>query len=165
MVRTINTILIFIAIFIATDLWAYPTPVDFDGKISRWYIDINNPVITFEIVVDEENRNTFFDTAIEDAALLWNNVASSYVVLEQVNQGANAHVTINIKESTGDTYSSGSAVFDKFDDKGPLHCDIIVSSQISYKGFAKTVLHELGHCLGLAFINSRGNNELPIRKK
>jgi hypothetical protein len=128
---------------------AYPTPVDFDGNLLRWQISTDNPVVTFEIIADDENDKMFYESAVFEAVSLWNDVNNSFLVYEEAEVGEVAKVTININENSGDAYSSGYAIFDESDDDGPIHCDIIVGTDNTYEGFAKTILHEMGHCFGL----------------
>ncbi len=149
MVRYYNSALASLAMLIATLAIGYPTPVDFDGNLLRWNISPENPTVTYEVVAEDPGDEAFFETAIEDSVLMWNAVSDSYLQYSRADSGEFAQVTINISADTGDNYSSGFAIFDQSNEDGPIHCDITVGTNNTYEGFAKTILHELGHCFGL----------------
>jgi len=129
---------------------SYPTPVDFTGKLLRWNIDQHSPPVTYRVISDRTEELEFYRTLVEDAASQWSRVPSSYLQLEQVADEDHAHITVNIKSHlSGARFSSGYAIFDERDEQGPLHCLIEIVDGGSTLGLAKTILHELGHCVGL----------------
>lgn len=131
---------------------AYPTPVDFDGSLLRWDIAIGAAPILYEIVAKDEQDRQLFQNAVDDAAALWSNVPSAYFALAPAQSGDTAQVTVHLEAAIdGAAYSAGYAIFDEYDGAKPVHCSIhvTVDQSVSYVGFAKTVLHELGHCAGL----------------
>ncbi len=147
------TILIFT--LVSTCLYSYPTPVDFDGKASRWNLNKDNSgPIRFEIKAqdDDDEITSFYHPAIVEAADLWSNIETSYFHYENDQDADNAHVTIHLDSNfEGGDFSSGYATFDEHDSSGPSHCSIHVQIKVggSFVNISKTVLHELGHCLGL----------------
>lgn len=131
---------------------AYPTPVDFDGSILRWDIGPDDPPITFEVKADRQSDLDDFYTAVVDSADLWSGVSNSYFRYAEVQEGEVAQVTVNLNRAIdGSAVSSGYAVFDAYEDKKPSHCSIfiLVDDGFSQNSVAKTILHELGHCVGL----------------
>lgn len=131
---------------------SYPTPVDFEGKLLRWQISIEEPTVRFNIDAEPEVV-TLHEEFIETAAQYWTDVPTSYIALQHAAETETVHITIKIRDSMSDgSFSSGFAVFDEKDNGGnPLHCTIEVSSAetIGYMSFGKTILHEFGHCMGL----------------
>ena len=131
---------------------AYPTPVDFDGSILRWDINLGAPPITYGIVADRDDDALTYQGAVDDAAGLWNDVPSSYFNFAAAESSVAPQVTIHLKSAIdGGDYSAGYALFDEYEGKKPTHCSIFVTADdtIGYTGMAKTFLHEMGHCLGL----------------
>jgi hypothetical protein len=132
---------------------AYPTPVDFDGSISRWNLTLEDDPVTYELKSDNNSDILVYSAALDDAAALWSNVSSSFFRYERASEsGEDAKVTINLQSSLdGEAYSAGYALYDEIDNNGPVHCSVYVSigGDESYNGIAKTLLHELGHCVGL----------------
>ncbi len=133
-------------------VYAYPTPVDFEGSLLRWPISMDTPVVHYEIKGDPEIVR-FHEDLVETAARYWTDVPTSYIELARAEEQTPAVITVKIKDAINDgSFSSGFALFDEKDNGGkPLHCTIEVSSaeSIGYMSFAKTILHEFGHCLGL----------------
>jgi hypothetical protein len=134
---------------------AYPTPVDFDGSILRWDIDKAAAPIRLEIVADRQADLSLFSDAVLDSAQIWTDVPTSYFAYTQAAEGESAQVTVNLESAIdGGSYSAGYAIFDEFDTNAPprpKHCSIFVAitDDQSYLAISKTILHELGHCLGL----------------
>jgi len=129
--------------------FSYPTPVDFDGKILRWNInkDDNTPIYYY-IEADSTSDLRNYESIVEQAADIWTEVASSYFVYERTLDPNLAQTFVHLdNDQGGNSASSGYATF-SFDDSGyPTSCEIHVA--ISLSGIDKTVLHELGHCVGL----------------
>lgn len=151
--RTLLSILI---LFCAEQLpqisLAYPAPVDFDGSILRWDIGPDDPPIGFEVVAAYESDRDEFQSIVADSAELWNSVPNSYFRYAEVQDGETAQVTVNLSRAIdGSSASSGYAIFDSYQDKKPSHCSIyiLIDDSFSQNSIAKTILHELGHCVGL----------------
>ena len=82
----------------------------------------------------------------------WSNIESSYLQIESASDSEN-QITIKFLNTIDlGEYSSGYAIFDNYDNLNyPTHCSIYINSSAIITAFslAKTVLHEIGHCLGL----------------
>lgn len=145
----------FLIFLTASKAWSYPTPVDFDGTLMRWNIGRTNPSILLEVVADRPEDLNIFSEAVAESAQLWTDVPTSYFKFVPTSAGETAQVTVNLKSAqTGGTYSAGYAIFDGYDDQSPprpTHCSIFVgiTDDQSYYAISKTILHELGHCVGL----------------
>jgi hypothetical protein len=136
----------------AASVGAYPTPVDFDGSILRWDIELGSAPITYHIDANHEGDDALYGPIIDDAAALWSNVPNSYFRFTPAVPGDTPQVTIYLQNAIeGGTYSAGYAIFDGYEGKTPTHCSIYVAvtGNESMDGLAKTFLHELGHCAGL----------------
>ncbi len=132
--------------------FSYPTPVDFDGSILRWDISMDDDPVTYEIKSKSDADISSYDTIIEESADLWSSSPNSYFRYARATEDQTARVTINLERSIdGSAVSSGYAVFDEYKDKKPEHCSIfvLIDDNLSSLSIAKTILHELGHCLGL----------------
>ncbi len=154
MARSIGTYLIVVTLIKAGVGFSYPTPVDFNGNVLKWDdISPENPVI-FEVInenVDESDYN-FYAPLITEAALLWSEVENSRLALSEKSGEENAQITVYLVDSSGfDGYASGYAVFDEYDGEKPKHCSayIYIDYSFSINSISKTILHELGHCVGL----------------
>ena len=130
---------------------AYPTPVDFDGSLTRWDIHLGDPPVTYEIVGADADVQAY-SAAIQEAAGKWNDVSTSYFQYRLADPGEAAQVTIHLDSVlSGVTDSAGYTEFDKYNGTKPLHCSIHVEVDdgVSYYDTSKTFLHEMGHGLGL----------------
>lgn len=149
---SLRTLLVSACFFSANGVEAYPTPVDFDGSLLRWDINVDSGPISYEVVSTNDRAKSLFASAVDDAAQLWTEVPSSYFAFAQAEPDTKAQVTVHLDSADqGSEFSAGYAVFDKFEQKTPSHCDIHVTidDTVSFAGFSKTILHELGHCVGL----------------
>lgn len=129
---------------------AYPTPTDYRGQLKRWPITIDQPEITYRIEAPEgfvaEHR-----MFTERAAEMWTEVAGSYIHLVEIEDEGEEQITVVLTEQfSGNSRSGGFAIFDRWTDDGPSHCRIEIPVVFPMRsGFPRTVLHELGHCIGL----------------
>lgn len=131
---------------------AYPTPVDFDGSIMRWDITRASAPITYEVKADNDTFASNYGDIVDDATAMWSEISTSYFRYAPVAPGAKAQVTLNLKKVIdGGDFSAGYAIFDEYSGQKPKHCtiNIVVDNYVTYQGMQKTILHELGHCLGL----------------
>ena len=139
-----------LALFLISHTWAYPTPVDFDGKLLRWNISIENPTITYSIEHHEDLPKSYA-SVVDAAASIWNDVPTSLINLSPGEFGE-AMITVKLtQKSSANRFSAGFAKFDKKNNKGPQHCtmEIFINPQKPIFSASKTILHEFGHCLGL----------------
>ena len=130
---------------------AYPAPVDFNGKILRWDISLEQPDVTYDISFDKTQLDESLLTIVNESVNLWNGVSESYAHLRSIEAGEQPDVQITFQPNLdGAPHSSGYSVFLRGEDGNPSGCEIYVAtSDASYNAIAKTVLHEFGHCLGL----------------
>jgi len=151
-VSILNLSIAIILLLSNTEGFGYPTPVDFDGSLLRWNISIDDEPITYEIKSKNPTDSENFESVIEESATLWSSVPNSYFRYTRADSDTQAQVTINLERSIdGSAVSSGYAVFDKYSNQQPEHCSIfiLIDESFSSNSIAKTILHELGHCLGL----------------
>ncbi len=137
-----------LAIVVSQKALAYPCPVGFDGNVTRWSLSPEDPKLSYEIVADPEDLY-LWGALVDAAAQMWSSVEQSFIELE--NNAFSPEITIYFENTLDSSDStSGYSEIDE-DENGPMHCSIhiLVGSGISPLDFAKTVLHELGHCLGL----------------
>lgn len=139
-------------LFLEGNANSYPTPVDFDGTLIRWNITKESPDITYEVSADDADDIDFYAHLVFTSASLWNDVPTSYFNFVRAEEGTTAQVTIELSSSFADPTAAGYSKFDEVTDKNePVHCKIVVAQDpaYSYDSFGKTILHELGHCVGL----------------
>ena len=136
----------------STAIFSYPTPVDFSGELLRWDRTPEDPILYYEVEADDsEDFNRFYGYVLM-AADLWSDVSGSFLRLEPVPDGQTAQISVKLtRDFSGSEQSSGFATFDEYDESGPKHCRIEISihDNLSTYSFAKTALHEFGHCVGL----------------
>lgn len=151
--RRFTWLLLFMSMLSApSPVIAYPTPVDFSGKLLRWNISTTDPVITYEVTSTSESLTAEGLGIVGDAIYFWNNAPNSYARFVRAVSGQVAMVTIHFEEIIdGGEHSAGYSQFDQTSANGPEHCEVFVGadSSVSYTSLGKTTLHELGHCLGL----------------
>lgn len=156
MARLIYSIIIFVIlafIYPQTDVRAYPTPVDINGQVLRWKRSKEQPTITYNIIAEDSIfAESLLISIIEISAQKWSSVEGSFLKLEK-STSLDPDISIYLKQSIDDSdVSSGFAIFDSFDShQSPTHCtmEILVEASLSFLSIAKTILHEMGHCLGL----------------
>ena len=138
-----------LVLWLPCNLEAYPTPVDFDGKLLRWDIGPEDGAISVE-VKGSDAAILFFGDLVEEAAQMWTDIDESYFSYRMAEESEEAQVTVVLKDSIKGSFSAGFATFDERINDQVSHCTIeIRASGVSRSSFAKTILHELGHCLGL----------------
>ncbi|MFK7873121.1 MAG: matrixin family metalloprotease [Oligoflexales bacterium] len=134
--------------FLSFQVYAYPTPVDFSGNPLAWNLEKYPQGILYNI---EGNTNlvSFYTPTVQVAAALWGSIDGSRLRL--LHQSTPSPITIQLQEASTGDFSSGYATFDKIDSLTgePLHCTAVVEAKDMSLATAKTILHEIGHCLGL----------------
>ena len=139
-------------ILLETVACGYPTPVDFNGHLSRWNIDTGSPIITYEVFSEDPIMLLSYKDVVRDSAGIWSSVHGSFADLTQAVSPEVAKISVHFDLSIiGGDSSAGYAEFDSSDEHGPTHCVIHIAAPtgIDWGSLAKTTLHELGHCLGL----------------
>lgn len=130
--------------------WAYPTPVDFNGQLSRWAeASVDHPLT---VLVDAENPYDaiYFGSLVDEAASIWSQIPTSALKLVPADPNVTEDIRIVIVATMEEApFSAGYSSFDAYEAGKPKHCTIKILSTLSFMTFAKTVLHELGHCIGL----------------
>jgi hypothetical protein len=130
---------------------SYPTPVDLRGKLNSWHLDDPEGELCYAVHAENEDDFFLYADAIDHAAYLWSSVPHSEVHLAPC--GEHEHIRLNLLRTLkNEPYASGYAEFDGFDHHNhPLHCSIYIKTDPWYPPYAvaKTILHEMGHCLGL----------------
>jgi hypothetical protein len=138
-------------LLLTSQAFSYPTPVDFTGSLLRWDRTIDMPRIYVEVIGDSEAGT--FGSMVTESATLWNNVPGSFLRIESFNdESSAADITITIKSALDNMPdTAGFSEFDEFDVSTPTHCNIEVLAEegASLLSLKKTILHELGHCIGL----------------
>ncbi len=130
--------------------YGYPTPVDFNGKLSRWDIVEGDIPISFAIDGDESFHSQHISTIAEEAASIWSRVPTSYIELERISDVESAQIVIKLTDEIEQgSSSSGYSEIESTLEDGMIHCTMTVATNTSYVTIAKTLLHEFGHCLGL----------------
>lgn len=131
---------------------AYPTPVDFSGKLLRWNLNMTAPIVTYEIVADNARQVDVWQPTIEAAAAMWSSIPGSYATYAPASPGTTPMVSIHLKSALdGAPYSAGYTIFDQYEGNDPAHCSIfvLIDVNVTATDMAKTFLHEMGHALGL----------------
>lgn len=131
--------------------YSNPTPTDYQGQLKRWGITIANPDISYRVVVVGGGAAEHI-AYTERAAEQWSEAEDSYINLVRLEgEGTDEQITITLTDQfSGHSRSGGFAIFDRWGEAGPEHCRIEIPIVIPMRsGFPRTVLHELGHCIGL----------------
>lgn len=129
-------------------LFAYPTQIDFDGTVTRWKVPES---VLIETKIDSEVDAEIVNDLVTQAVDKWNGVQDDRLHIVHAVPGADAHISMNFTLELDDTVPmAGYAIFDAFEDGDPTHCTIeIFMTGASLADLSKTILHEIGHCLGL----------------
>ena len=132
-------------------LEGYPTEVHFDGVPIRWPISKETPKIYFEIAGDGAQANPNYAAFVMEAAEMWTSVSGAYIeLLPQSSDDEKTSISVNIGGGSIGEYAAAYTEYDSIDASGLQHCTIYLrSSGIDAYHFAKSILHEFGHCLGL----------------
>ncbi len=136
----------------STSALSYPTPIDFDGALMRWDVSVADGPITYFIEDEDGEVASGFADLIDLAASEWNSVTTSYFRLARTDDANSAQITITLETGlTNAPAAAGYTTFDEFDDLTPVHCAIHLDkgNGVASYAFAKTALHEFGHCAGL----------------
>jgi predicted Zn-dependent protease len=149
MVWRIITPLVLMALSITNTAEAYPLPVDFSGKLSRW-----NSAVSDQLTIrvhGGSDVSELYSTIASDAAAKWSEVPTSSIQLAMTSVATENILITFTRELTNAPHSAGYTEFDLVDeDTGELqHCSITILTTQALSDLANTVLHELGHCLGL----------------
>lgn len=135
--------------------YSYPTPVDYDGSVLRWNLGSTDSSITYQVVEEEGSDSKNYATLVDQAAILWSSVDTSSIGLKPYSleaDGQRAMISIHLaRHIDSSSVSSGYAIFDEYSESGPLHCSVyvLIDPLFSSRAIGKTILHEMGHCLGL----------------
>jgi hypothetical protein len=128
---------------------AYPTPVDFSGVLMAWDRSPESPVVKVRAISTfESSYDDYLRDDLASAMELWSSVDSSFLQLE-ITEEQDEDILVYFEEaSKHEADSSGYAIFDKLNNDGsPSHCEVRIDA--TSLDFKKTMLHEMGHCLGL----------------
>ncbi len=138
-------------LFLTSQLYGYPTPVDFNGNLMRWNRTVDDPNIYFKVETEDQNDQFDYLDLATESANLWNQVPGSFLKILPIDSDhPTADITIKIKSTFANMPdTAGFSEFDEFDGLNPSHCNIEVLDSSSILSLKKTILHELGHCLGL----------------
>ena len=101
---SILTMVVF-SLAVAPTALAYPTPVDFDGKLQRWSIDREAPRVTFEVLADDTVNVDSYRELAKEVAGLWSSVPAAYVEVSEIQESETAMISIHYDAaiSGGDT--------------------------------------------------------------
>lgn len=152
--RNLYSYLVMLAVVfgVASTVYSYPTPVDFEGVLLRWDIAPEDGPVTYFIKSEDDDLHFNQISLVEQAAEVWNAIDASYFRLERVANEEDAQITVNLKrELENAPAAAGYTTMDEHDGANPKHCSIFLATPTSAAtyGFAKTALHEFGHCAGL----------------
>ncbi len=144
--------MVMLAALITTTSFSYPTPVDFEGVLLRWDIGPDDGPITYFVAADDPEAQANLINMVMQAADEWSAIEHSYFRLQRTDNENSAHITVYLQnELNNSPAAAGYTTFDEHDGKHPRHCSIYLATPDgngSY-AFAKTALHEFGHCAGL----------------
>jgi hypothetical protein len=165
-------LILFLTLFLSSDAFSFVLLSGTDE--ARMDVTEENPRIVFELSMDPpsiEKKEEFMDGAYADlsdqdfwltlvqlAIQPWNNVADSYIEMDVAfsDQAALSSEDRIFSIVVGKTNLSSSAfAAPAIEDQTIIDCDINVSDRgSSAKSLAFTLMHEIGHCLGLGHNHS-----------
>ncbi len=134
---------------------AYPVPIDFSGALLRWNILGPEDPVYFEIINDSTISTELANQLVSSSTAIWSDVEGSILRLANAadTAGSSPRITINFNSSfDGGSFAAAYAAMDEYDlDGNPAHCSVHVAIRGGEQtsDLEKTILHELGHCLGL----------------
>lgn len=134
-------------------------------------VDINEPSMSFIVGEDtpviskkedflggrysELDDSAFFHALINEAMAVWNNVDTAYIDLQLVTDRGN-EAALDRNDQTfsivvdGVNATASAFARPKIDGDSIVDCDIVIGDRaVEAKALAYTLMHELGHCLGL----------------
>lgn len=131
---------------------AYPVPVDLNGSLLRWDVSREFPRVTYQVKSNISGYEGILRQFVANAANLWTAVPGSFLEVDEAQQTEKANITFNFSANVGqNAHSAGYATFDEYKGDKPVHCSIYIPLESAGLGesLSKTIMHELGHCLGL----------------
>jgi len=137
------------------DAAAYPIPVDFSGTLLRWKILGTDDPVYYEIINDSTIDMELATQLVSSSTGIWSNVEGSDLRLASAAEtaGSSPKITVNFNSTfDGGDFAAAYAAMDEYDlDGNPAHCSVHIAIRGGEQtsDLEKTILHELGHCLGL----------------
>jgi len=125
------------------------------GNPIRWPISPAEPDLSYYI----QSADPIVVQSIQDSALAWSNIETSYVNLTQTGVSTSANIVIVVDNDLGNPYAGGYASYSYSGNGEITSCTVhLLASQVSlgYDLFQPLALHEMGHCLGLIHSVSAG---------
>ncbi len=131
----------------------FPTPLDFNGQLSRWNRSLSSPTVTYYLSTSDRNDYDRYASLVAEAAELWTAADQSYLNLIETadENSADIIVTLGGSEDVG-LNAAGYSTIDAYDSDGYMKkCSAVISltKNPTYTSLSKTILHEIGHCVGL----------------
>ncbi len=131
--------------------YSYPVAIDLNGKVLKWAQARDMPIY-YEVVTNVDSEKNYLAAVVDDSATIWSQIPRSLLKLKEKDATHIADITFNFETNLAvNASSSGYATFDRYNREIPEHCSVYIpiGDRVGSEDFAKTVLHELGHCIGL----------------